>query len=201
MSDVTHILERLEGDDPEAVRQLFTVVYGELRKLATQQLQSEQPGQTLQATALVHEAWLRLMVSGTDESDGHRAPESAGSAENAYGWKYRSHFFGAAAEAMRRILVDNARRKNRLKRGGHMHRTTLDLDAVIDTQGDDMLESLDHALRKFESVDPIACELVKLRYFAGMSLLDAGIALKIAPRTADRLWAYAKAWLLRELQS
>ena len=201
MSDVTHILERLEGDDPEAVRQLFTVVYGELRKLATQQLQSEQPGQTLQATALVHEAWLRLTVSGTDESDGHRAPESAGSAENAYGWKYRSHFFGAAAEAMRRILVDNARRKNRLKRGGHMHRTTLDLDAVIDTQGDDMLESLDHALRKFESVDPIACELVKLRYFAGMSLLDAGIALKIAPRTADRLWAYAKAWLLRELQS
>lgn len=201
MSDVTQILERLEGDDPEAVRQLFTVVYGELRKLATQQLQSEQPGQTLQATALVHEAWLRLMVSGTDESDGHRAPESAGSAENAYGWKYRSHFFGAAAEAMRRILVDNARRKNRLKRGGHMHRTTLDLDAVIDTQGDDMLESLDHALRKFESVDPIACELVKLRYFAGMSLLDAGIALKIAPRTADRLWAYAKAWLLRELQS
>ena len=201
MSDVTQILERLEGDDPEAVRQLFTVVYGELRKLATQQLQSEQPGQTLQATALVHEAWLRLMVSGTDESDGHRAPESAGSAENAYGWKYRSHFFGAAAEAMRRILVDNARRKNRLKRGGHMHRTTLDLDAVIDTQGDDMLESLDHALRKFESVDPIACELVKLRYFAGMSLLDAGIALKIAPRTADRLWAYAKAWLLREMQS
>ena len=201
MSDVTQILKRLEGDDPEAVRQLFTVVYGELRKLATQQLQSEQPGQTLQATALVHEAWLRLMVSGTDESDGQRAPESAGSAENAYGWKYRSHFFGAAAEAMRRILVDNARRKNRLKRGGHMHRTTLDLDAVIDTQGDDMLESLDHALRKFESVDPIACELVKLRYFAGMSLLDAGIALKIAPRTADRLWAYAKAWLLRELQS
>ena len=201
MSDVTQILERLEGDDPEAVRQLFTVVYGELRKLATQQLQSEQPGQTLQATALVHEAWLRLMVSGTDESDGHRAPESAGSAENAYGWKCRSHFFGAAAEAMRRILIDNARRKNRLKRGGNMHRTTLDLDAVIDTQGDDMLESLDHALRKFESVDPIACELVKLRYFAGMSLLDAGIALKIAPRTADRLWAYAKVWLLRELQS
>ena len=201
MSDVTQILKRLEGDDPEAVRQLFTVVYGELRKLATQQLQSEQPGQTLQATALVHEAWLRLMVSGTDESDGHRAPESAGSAENAYGWKCRSHFFGAAAEAMRRILVDNARRKNRLKRGGHMHRTTLDLDAVIDTQGDDMLEALDHALQKFEAVDPIACELVKLRYFAGMSLPDAGIVLKIAPRTADRLWAYAKAWLLREMQS
>ena len=201
MSDVTQILERLEGDDPEAVRQLFTVVYDELRKLATQQLQSEQPGQTLQATALVHEAWLRLMVSGTDESDGHRAPESAGSAENAYGWKCRSHFFGAAAEAMRRILVDNARRKNRLKRGGNMHRTTLDLDAVIDTHGDDMLEALDHALQKFEAVDPIASELVKLRYFAGMTLHDAGIVLKIAPRTADRLWAYAKAWLLREMQS
>ena len=102
---------------------------------------------------------------------------------------------------MRRILVDNARRKNRLKRGGNMHRTTLDLDAVIDTQGDDMLEALDHALQKFESVDPIACELVKLRYFAGMSLPDAGIVLKIATRTADRLWAYAKAWLLREMQS
>ena len=201
MSDVTQILERLEGDDPEAVRQLFTVVYDELRKLATQQLQSEQPGQTLQATALVHEAWLRLMVSGTDESDGHRAHELAGRAENAGGWKCRSHFFGAAAEAMRRILIDNARRKNRLKRGGNMHRTTLDLDAVIDTQGDDMLEALDHALQKFEAVDPIASELVKLRYFAGMSLHDAGIVLKIAPRTADRLWAYAKAWLLREMQS
>ena len=201
MSDVTQILERLEGDDPEAVRQLFTVVYDELRRLATQQLQSEQPGQTLQATALVHEAWLRLMMPGTDESDALRTPESAGSAENAYGWKCRSHFFGAAAEAMRRILVDNARRKNRLKRGGNMHRTTLDLDAVIDTQGDDMLEALDHALQKFEAVDPIASELVKLRYFAGMSLHDAGIVLKIAPRTADRLWAYAKAWLLREMQS
>lgn len=201
MSDVTQILERLEDDDPEAIRQLFTVVYGELRKLAAHHLQSEQPGQTLQATALVHEAWLKLTVSGTDESDGQRVSESAGSAVNAYGWKCRSHFFGAAAEAMRRILVDNARRKKRLKRGGNMHRTTLDLDAVIDTQGDDMLETLDQALQKFQAVDPIACELVKLRYFAGMSLHDASKVLDIAPRTADRLWAYAKAWLLREMQS
>ena len=201
MSNVTQILKRLEGDDPEAMQQLFTVVYGELRKLATQQLQSEQPGQTLQATALVHEAWLKLMALGDEESDANLPSQSQVREDSAYIWNCRSLFFGAAAEAMRRILVDNARRKNRLKRGGQLHRTTLDLDAVIDTQSDDMLEAVDHALQKFEAVDPIACELVKLRFFAGLSLHDASIVLKIAPRTADRLWAYAKAWLLREMQS
>lgn len=200
MSDVTQILDRLDGDDPEAVRQLFTAVYDELRKLATQQLQSEQPGQTLQATELVHEAWVRLMASRAEDSATHLASESAVSAENASGWKCRRYFFGAAAEAMRRILVDNARRKNRLKRGGDLQRTQLDLDDIATPQSDDLLETLDEALQEFQSVDATACELVKLRYFAGLTLVDASKVLDVAPRTADRLWTYAKAWLHRELQ-
>jgi RNA polymerase sigma factor (sigma-70 family) len=200
MSDVTQILERLEDDDPAACQQLFIAVYDELRRLAAQQLQGEKPGQTLQATAIVHEAWLRLMSPGVD---GDQCPPTEGLTPLAEGncrWKSRSHFFGAAAEAMRRILVDNARRKNRLKRGRDVKRTQIDLEVVVDHQGDDILEALDSALQKLETVDAKACELVKLRYFAGLSLSDASRILNIAPRTADRLWAYAKAWLLREIQ-
>ncbi len=193
MSDVTQILERLGDDDPAAIQQLFVAVYDELRTLAAKQLLSEKPGQTLQATAIVHEAWLRLMSPQADEVSEDPLDERAR-------WKGRGHFFGAAAEAMRRILVDNVRRKNRLKRGGDVKRTQLNLEAVAEAQDDDMLETLDEALRKFESVDATACELVKLRYFAGLSLTDAGKILNIAPRTADRHWAYAKAWLLREMQ-
>lgn len=200
MNDVTGILDRLEDDDPEAVRELFVAVYDELRQLAARHLQSEQPGQTLQATALVHEAWVKLMVPIANNADSQLSTDSLADAAFAQGWKCRSHFFGAAAEAMRRILVDNARRKNRLKRGGNLRRTTLDLDAVAETQPDDILEVLDQALLKFHTIDPTACELVKLRYFAALSQLDACKVLNIAPRTADRLWVYAKAWLLREIQ-
>ena len=197
MSDVTQILHRLEDDEPEAVRQLFDLVYAELRKLAASHMQQERPGQTLQATALVHETWLKLMGPLAEGDESVLTADFAGSTQR---WKSRSHFFGAAAEAMRRILVDNARRKNRLKRGGEVQRTTLDLDGVAEVRHDDMLESLDEALQRFQSVDATACELVKLRYFAGLSLHDASMVLNIAPRTADRLWVYAKAWLLRELQ-
>ncbi len=200
MNDVSGILDRLEDDDPEAVRELFAAVYGELRKLAARHLQLEQPGQTLQATALVHEAWLKLIVPIAIVAESQLSADALASVKNGQRWKCRSHFFGAAAEAMRRILVDHARRRNRLKRGGDLQRTTLDLEAVAETPGDDMLEILDEALQRFASVDATACELVKLRYFAGLSQLDASKVLNIAPRTADRLWTYAKAWLLREIQ-
>ena len=200
MSDVTQILDRLESDDPDAIRQLFAVVYDELRRLAAHQLQFEKPGQTLQATGLVHEAWIKLMSPVADQTSGDSLAESMSRHTESSNWKCRSHFFGAAAEAMRRILIDNARRKKRLKRGGDLERTTLDLDAVAESQSDDMLEALDEALQKFQAVDATACELVKLRYFAGLSLHDASKVLDLSPRTADRLWAYAKAWLMREIQ-
>lgn len=200
MNDVTQILHRLGEDDPEAIRQLFTAVYGELRKLAAQYLQSEQPGQTLQATGIVHEAWLRLMAPVSEDVACELAADFVAGEESGRRWKCRSHFFAAAAEAMRRILVDHARRKNRLKRGGDLQRTTLDLDLLAEPQCDEMLEALDEALQKFQAIDATACELVKLRFFAGLSQLDASKVLNIAPRTADRLWAWAKAWLLREIQ-
>lgn len=200
MNDVTGILDRLEDDDPEAVRELFAAVYDELRKLAARQLDSEQPGQTLEATALVHEAWIKLMVPAANHAGPEHSADSFADADSDQGWKSRRHFFGAAAEAMRRILVDNARRRNRLKRGGDLQRTTVDLDAVAEPRFDDHMEALNEALQKFEAIDANACQLVKLRYFAGLTQLDASNVLNIAPRTADRLWVYAKAWLLREIQ-
>jgi RNA polymerase sigma factor (sigma-70 family) len=200
VNDVTGILDRLEDDDPDAIRQLFATVYDELRNLAARQLESEQPGHTLQATALVHEAWMKLMVPGANNADSEPSPNPLADAESGQKWKCRSHFFGAAAEAMRRILVDNARRRNRLKRGGDLHRTTLNFDDVAEPQNDNLLEALDDALQRFQAVDVTACELVKLRYFAGLTQSDASKVLNIPPRTADRLWAYAKAWLLREIQ-
>lgn len=182
MNDVTRILSRIESGDPSAAEQLLPLVYDELRKLAAARLEQEKPGQTLQATALVHEAYLSLVdVSYTQR------------------WTSCRHFLGAAAEAMRRILVDKARRRNRLKRGGDLQRVSIELAGVPEPTGED-LEFLDEALQRFEREDAVACELVKLRYFAGLSLRDAGRALDLPPRTADRLWAYAKAWLLREIQ-
>ena len=200
MTDVSRILQRVEDDDSEAIRELFSAVYDELRKIAARHLQNEEPGQTLQATALVHEAWLRLMAPQEVFSKSEVSDNSLSLEKSGHQWKGRAHFFGAAAEAMRRILVDNARKRNRLKRGGDLKRTMLDLDAVSETPDDNLLEVLDEALQRFAAVDAVACELVKLRYFAGLSLLDAGKVLNIAPRSADRLWAYAKAWLLREIQ-
>lgn len=182
MSDVSSLLSRIGSGDPLAAEQLFPLVYDELRKLAAAKLANEKPGQTLQATALVHEAYLRLV-----------------DVDYAQHWTSSRHFFSAAAEAMRRILVDKGRRRNRRKHGADRERITVELEGLAEADEDRELEAVDEALQKFASVDPVACELVKLRYFAGLSLRDAGRALELPPRTADRLWAYAKAWLRREI--
>jgi RNA polymerase sigma factor (TIGR02999 family) len=182
MSDVTQILQQIESGDPTAAEQLLPLVYEELRNLAAVRMARESPGQTLQATALVHEAYLRLVDVNYSQH-----------------WRSRRHFFGAAAEAMRRILVDRARRRNRRKHGGDRQRIHIELDDVPESDNEGLLVALDEALQKFQQVDAAACELVELRYFAGLSLRDAAQTLEIAPRTADRLWSYAKAWLLREI--
>jgi RNA polymerase sigma factor (TIGR02999 family) len=183
MSDVTRILSAIEQGDPNAASQLLPLVYDELRQLAAHRLAHENPGQTLQPTALVHEAYLRL-VGGEHEAH----------------WDNRGHFFAAAAEAMRRILVENARRKGRHKRGGD--RTRRDLDAAEQVAVPEIREdlvALDEALTKLASVDPQGAQLVQLRYFAGLSIPEAAETLGVSPRTADRLWAFARVWLLREI--
>jgi RNA polymerase sigma factor (TIGR02999 family) len=183
MSDVTQILHAIAEGDPSAASQLLPLVYDELRRLAGHRLARQSPGQTLQPTALVHEAYLRL-VGDAQESD----------------WESRGHFFAAAAEAMRRILVENARRKGRRKRGGGL--TRLDFGAAeqvtVPEVREDLL-ALDEALTKLAVTDPQAAQLVQLRYFAGLSIPEAAKGLGVAPRTADRLWAFARAWLLREI--
>jgi RNA polymerase sigma factor (TIGR02999 family) len=182
MSDVTHILSAIEEGDPHAAEQLLPLVYAELRKLAAQRLAQEKPGQTLQATALVHEAYVRLVDR-----------------ENVQRWDSRGHFFAAAAEAMRRILVENARRKRTQKHGGKLVRRTLeDLPLVAPEFGEDLL-ALDEALEKLTKEDPVKGKLVKLRHFAGLTVDQAAEALNISPATADRYWAYARAWLHAEI--
>jgi RNA polymerase sigma factor (TIGR02999 family) len=182
MADVTRLLDAAAGGDPKAAEQLLPLVYDELRKLAAARLAEERPGQTLQPTALVHEAYLRL-VGG----------------EPAAGWGGRGHFFGAAAEAMRRILVDSARRKRAARHGGAARRVDLlEADAVAPPDGDELLD-LDEALAEFAAIDPQAAELVKLRVFAGATVEDAARALGVSARTAKRGWAYARAWLGRRL--
>jgi RNA polymerase sigma factor (TIGR02999 family) len=182
MNDVTQILARVKQGDAVAAEELLPLVYDELRKLAAQRMSHENPGQTLQATALVHEAYLRLV--NVDESQ-H--------------WDSRGHFFAAAAESMRRILVENARRKNRIKRGGDLQRQEL-LDVSIDASEihEDLIE-LDAALDRLKTVDPKAVELVHLRYFVGVTVPDAAQMLGISARSADRLWAFARAWLHQEI--
>src|SRR5436190_22366978 len=182
MSDVTRILSQIEQGDPAAADQLLPLVYNELRKLAAAKLAQEKPGQTLQATALVHEAYVRLV----DGSQAHK-------------WNSGGHFFGAAAEAMRRILVENARRKQSKKRGGDRVRADLDELATASSDRIDDVLDIDAALVGLAASDPQAAELVKLRYFAGLSIPDAAAALGISPRNADFLWSYARAWLLRSL--
>jgi len=183
MSDVTRILSQIESGDPAAAEQLLPLVYEELRKLAAARLTHEQPGQTLQATALVHEAYLRLVGGDREQA-----------------WNSRGHFFGAAAEAMRRILIDRARDRKRLKRVGQRRRLNLDaIEVALDTPGDELL-AVDELLEKLCSQYPDCGELVKLRFFAGLSLGDAARALGIPRRTADRNWAFARAWLHRKLQ-
>lgn len=182
MTDVTRILSAIEAGDPRAAEQLLPLVYDELRRLAAHRLAREAPGQTLQATALVHEAYLRLVGTGP-----------------AGDWDSRGHFFAAAAEAMRRILVDRARDRNRLKRGGGRRRVRIHLDALlVDPPSDDLL-ALDEALAALSREDAGAAELVKLRAFAGLTLAQAAEVLGIGRRTADRDWAYARAWLCHAL--
>lgn len=179
MSEVTRILSAIEQGDRHAAEELLPLVYDELRRLAAQKLIQEQPGQTLQATGLVHEAYLRL-VGGEQTQD----------------WEGRGHFFAAAAEAMRRILIDRARHKQTHKAGGGRRRLDLDgLEAAQEEEGDDRLLDLDEALRQFEAVDPRKAELVKLRFFAGLTAEQAAAALGVSVSTAEKDWAYARSWL------
>lgn len=180
MSDVTRLINAAAAGDPRAAAALLPLVYDELRNLAAARLAAEKPGQTLQATALVHEAYLRLVGPGGEA-----------------GWNGRGHFFGAAAEAMRRILVEAARRKGRTKRGGGQRR--VDLDDLAATPPDDDLVALSEALDLLTTAHPQAAEVVKLRYFAGFTGREAADLLGVSPRKADQLWAYARAWLLDRL--
>jgi RNA polymerase sigma factor (TIGR02999 family) len=182
MNEVTQILSGIEAGDPHAAAQLLPLVYDELRKLAAQKLAQEKPGQTLQATALVHEAYLRLV-------DVDKEPH----------WDSRGHFFAAAAEAMRRILVENARQRRRAKHGGQLRRIDFeDIQSLVEPPADELL-ALDEALDQLAAEDPVKVELVKLRCFAGLSHQDAAQALGISRATADRYWAYAKSWLYCKL--
>src|SRR5262245_29783267 len=182
MNDVTQILSRIESGDPAAAEQLLPLVYEELRRLAGQRLAQEKPGQTLQATALVHEAYLRLV-------DGKQS----------HGWNGRGHFFGAAAEAMRRILVESARSKAREKRGGDWKRVDFEGLDVTTSVSPGQLVALDDAIERLSALDQIAGDLVKLRYFVGLSLDQAASAMGVSTATGYRRWAYARAWLRGEL--
>jgi RNA polymerase sigma factor (TIGR02999 family) len=188
LNEVTRILSAIHQGDPHAADQLLPLVYGELRKLAAQKMANEAPGQTLQATALVHEAYLRLTAN-----------ENA-SAPDGRHWNSRGHFYAAAAEAMRRILVENARRKGSLKRGCGRKRDVLDEDNLVAPQAPDELLALDDALNQLAVTDAQAAQLVQLRYFAGLTVKQAADSLGISPRNADFLWAFARAWLLRKIQ-
>lgn len=202
MSNVTQLLAAIDRGEPQAAEQLLPLVYDELRRLARVKLSQEKPGQTLQATALVHEAYLRLVGTqepGTRDQEPEENELAPGSRLLATGWQSRGHFFAAAAEAMRRILVDAARRKRRLKRGGDREREVFDEDQIAGPADDDELLDLDEALVKLEQKDARKAQLVKLRYFAGLTQQQAAEALGIGVATADRDWAYARAWLKREI--
>jgi len=179
MNEVTHILSAIERGDPKAAAELLPLVYDELRKLAAARMASERPDHTLDATALVHEAYLRLV------GDQH--------------FENRRHFFAAAAEAMRRILIENARGHHRQKRGGGLNRFDLDAVPLAAPENDERLLALDAALDRFAATEPLKAELLKLRSFGGLNLDEAAATLGISPSTADRWWAYARAWLRVEI--
>jgi RNA polymerase sigma factor (TIGR02999 family) len=183
MSEVTQILDAIRRGEAKATEELLPLVYTELRRLAAHRMASENPGQTLQPTALVHEAWLRLA------GDENRK------------WNDRTHFFAAAAEAMRRILVDNARRKRTERHGGRQQRVEMPEIASATLEDDDKVLAVNEALEKFAALDPRKAELVKLRYFVGMTTEEAAGVLGISVPTADRHWAYARAWLAREISA
>ncbi len=178
MSEVTRVLSAIEGGDPHAAEQLLPLVYQELRKLAAQKLAQEKPGQTLEATALVHEAYLRLV-----------------DVEKAQHWNSRGHFFAAAAEAMRRILVESARRKKRIKHGGDLERVEIEMASLPTRMSSDELLALDEALEMLKQQDPVKARLVTLRYFGGLTIEQASQVLNISRVTAHRYWTYARAWL------
>jgi RNA polymerase sigma factor (TIGR02999 family) len=182
MRDVTRILSAIEQGDSSAAEQLLPLVYDELRQLAAQKLAHEKPGQTLEATALVHEAYLRLV-----------------DVDKAQHWNSRGHFFVAAAEAMRRILVENARRKKRIKHGGDLGRVEIEMAELPTRMSSNELIALDEALEKLKQHDPVKAELVNLRYFAGMTIEQAAEVLNISRITAHRYWTYARAWLHQQM--
>jgi RNA polymerase sigma factor (TIGR02999 family) len=191
MSDVNRLLSQIQSGDPSAAEQLLPLVYEELRKLAAAKLALEKPGQTLQATALVHEAYLRLVTGaqvGTS-SDGEAGVESG------VQWDGRAHFFAAAAEAMRRLLIENARSKLRLKRGGGRERVSLDEQAVPGRSPSEELVALDEALGRLAEEDPAAAQIVQLHFFAGLSIEECAEELGVSRATAYRQWSYARAWL------
>jgi RNA polymerase sigma factor (TIGR02999 family) len=183
MSEVTRILHAIEQGDAHAADQLLPLVYQELRQLATQKLAQEKPGQTLQATALVHEAYLRLV--GAD-----KAPQ----------WNSRGHFFAAAAEAMRRILVEQARRRKAAKRGGQAGREELQESAIAAPEPDEEVLAVHDALEHLARIDPVAANLVRLRFFAGLNMREAAEALGMSVRSAHSIWAYARSWLHRQIR-
>ena len=182
MNDVTQILSAIEQGDPHAAEHLLPLIYDELRKLAAQKLASEKPGQTLQATALVHEAYVRLVAG-----------------EKAQHWDGRGHFFAAAAEAMRRILVENARHKGRIKHGGQLERMEIEIANLPTRMPPEELIALDEALDKLQQEDPIKSKLVTLRFFGGMTIEQAAEVLGISRVTAHRYWTYARAWLHQQI--
>ena len=181
--NVTQILNRIESGDPQAANQLLPLVYEELRKLAASRMSRESAGQTLQPTALVHEAFMRLVGNDTGQE-----------------WDNRGHFFAAAAEAMRRILIDNARKRNSLKQGGDKARHDIrDDDAVLNPDDSETLVALDEALTRLAAADPELARMVELRYFTGLTIEETAKVLGVSPRTTKRNWAYARAWLKREM--
>jgi RNA polymerase sigma factor (TIGR02999 family) len=182
MNEVTRTLSAIEQGDPHAAERLLPLVYDELRKLAAERMAQEKPGQTLQATALVHEAYVRLVGSEREKI-----------------WDNRGHFFAAAAEAMRRLLVENARRKKRLKHGGERQRISLEtVDSLVEAPSEDLV-ALDEALARLTADDPIKAEVVKLRFFAGLTMPEVAQTLDISLATAERYWTYARTWLFAEL--
>jgi RNA polymerase sigma factor (TIGR02999 family) len=183
MNEVTRILDAIGQGDAHAAEQLLPLVYNELRKLAAQKLAQEKPGQTLEATGLVHEAYIRLV-----------------DVDRAQGWNSRGHFFAAAAEAMRRILVEQARRRKAVKRGGHVERQTLDPAEIVAQPADEELLAVHDALDDLARTDPQAAALIKLRFFGGMTMTEAAEALGMSVRSAHDLWAYARSWLRRQMR-
>jgi len=183
MTEATRILEAIQGGEKHASADLLLVVYDELRQLAAQKLACERPGQTLQATALVHEAWLRLTASGDSQ------------------WEGRGHFFAAAAEAMRRILVENARRKSRLRHGGGLQRVDVDEVELVCGLPSDELLAVNEALVNLEQLDPMGAQIVKLRFFAGLTHPQIAEALEVSLSTVERSWAFSRVWLFQQIQS